>query len=255
MKPRIALQDYTVRDYMKSASDIAATLAKVAAIGYTCIEDCFYGSIGAAEMRKICDGVGLTIVSTHTGFQPMQDELAKVVDDHNTLGAKFAGIGGMPGEFRTSAEGFANFGKLAEKVARSLAAEGLTFFYHNHSFELAKFNGEVGLDVLYANCDGAYVKTELDLYWVQHGGGSPVSWLKKMAGRTPLVHFKDMLITLEMQQQFAEVGEGNLEWGEIIPICEANGVQYAIVEQDTCQRDPLESIKISYNNLRAMGLE
>ena len=49
-------------------------------------------------------------------------------------------------------------------------------------------------------------------------------------------------------------GQGNLEWAEIIATCEQTGVEYAIIEQDTCQRDPLESIKISFNNLKKMGV-
>ena len=38
----------------------------------------------------------------------------------------------------------------------------------------------------------------------------------------------------------AEVGEGNLEWPAIIA---------------ACGRDPFESLKISLENLKAMGLE
>jgi len=99
------------------------------------------------------------------------------------------------------------------------------------------------------------VKNELDLYWVQHGGGSPVAWINKLGKRAPLVHFKDMKISVDMKQSFAEVGEGNLDWPGIIEACVANDVQYYIVEQDTCERDSLESVKTSYDNMRAMGLE
>jgi sugar phosphate isomerase/epimerase len=52
-----------------------------------------------------------------------------------------------------------------------------------------------------------------------------------------------------------EVGEGNLNWPEIIEACRHAGVEYYAVEQDTCCRDPFESLAISLRNLKAMGLE
>ena len=44
-------------------------------------------------------------------------------------------------------------------------------------------------------------------------------------------------------------------WKAIVTACQANDVRYYIVEQDLCQRDSLESAKISYENMRNMGLE
>ena len=56
------------------------------------------------------------------------------------------------------------------------------------------------------------------------------------------------------EQLMAEVGEGNLNWPAILEACKAAGVEWYIIEQDVCQRDPLESLGISLRNVRAMGL-
>jgi sugar phosphate isomerase/epimerase len=56
------------------------------------------------------------------------------------------------------------------------------------------------------------------------------------------------------EQLMAEVGEGNLNWPAILQACREAGVEWYIVEQDICQRDPLESLGISLRNLQAMGL-
>jgi len=110
------------------------------------------------------------------------------------------------------------------------------------------------LDILYEDSDPGYFKAELDTYWIQHGGGSPVAWINKLSDRSPIIHFKDMMI-VDGKQIFAEVGEGNLDWPGIIEACENAGTEWYIVEQDTCQRDPFESLEISFNNLKAMGVE
>ncbi len=72
-----------------------------------------------------------------------------------------------------------------------------------------------------------------------------------MKGRIPLVHFKDMGIS-GGKQVMTEVGEGNLNWDAILEACKSSGVLWYIVEQDTCQRDPFESLAISLRNLKNM---
>ena len=52
----------------------------------------------------------------------------------------------------------------------------------------------------------------------------------------------------------AEVGEGNMNWVGILAACKAIGVEWYAIEQDICQRDPFESLTISYRNLVRMGL-
>jgi len=53
----------------------------------------------------------------------------------------------------------------------------------------------------------------------------------------------------------AEVGEGNLNWPAILDACRSSGTEIYAVEQDICQRDPFESLAVSYRNLQAMGLK
>jgi sugar phosphate isomerase/epimerase len=64
-----------------------------------------------------------------------------------------------------------------------------------------------------------------------------------------------MGIDLEMKQYYAEVGSGNLDWPDIIAACREIEAKYYIVEQDICPGNSLDSVKISYDNMRAMGLE
>ena len=65
----IALQLYSVRDDM--ASDFEGTLKKVKALGYDGVE--FAGLYGksAAEIKKMCDEIGLVPISAHVPFVEM----------------------------------------------------------------------------------------------------------------------------------------------------------------------------------------
>lgn len=249
---QIAAQLYTVREFTKTEADIVETMKKVRQLGYEAVQCSALGPIEPAALKNIADGEGISIIATHTSYERMRDEPQSVIDEHQLWGCKHAAIGGLPGEYRT-AEGYARFAKEASEVAARLAEGGLTFSYHNHSFELERFNGRTGLEILYAESDPNYFKSELDTYWVQHGGGDPAAWIRQLKGRADIIHLKDMAME-GSTQRFAEIGEGNLNWPAILSACIYAGVEWYIIEQDTCYaRDPFESLGISLRNLKEMG--
>ncbi|HHV44892.1 MAG TPA: sugar phosphate isomerase/epimerase [Firmicutes bacterium] len=250
----IAAQLYTLREFLKTPEDIARTLERVKEIGYGAVQLSGLGPIDPEELAKRLQENQLVAAATHVSFERLQQEFQQVVDEHKLWGCKHVAIGSMPGKYRNGAEGYKLFAQEATVVGRKLAEEGLTFSYHNHSFELEKFDGRLGLDIILEESDPEVVLAEIDTYWIQHGGGDPAAWVKKVSGRMRIVHLKDMAIS-EGRQVMAEVGEGNLNWSAILQACKEAGVCWYAVEQDQCQRDPFESLAISLKNLKAMGLE
>ncbi len=248
----IGAQLYTLRDFLKTPDDIRATLARVSKMGYETVQSSGLGPIDPSELRQIADENRLKIVATHVSYDDIRDEPQKVIEDHQTWGCRHVGIGGMPGDYR-SEDGFHRFAVEASEVARPLIDAGLTFSYHNHSFELQSFGGKTGLQILVEESDPETFSFEIDTYWIQHGGGNPVSWLQRLKDRMFIVHFKDLAMQ-GSEQLFAEVGEGNLEWAPIIDACQSAGMEWYLVEQDRCQQDPFDSLELSLKNLRKFGL-
>lgn len=249
----VAAQLFTLREFLQTPADIAVTLKRVREIGYEAVQVSGLGPIKPAELRKVADGEGLTICATHMAFERFRDEPEAVVAEHRILGCAHPATGSMPAEYREGAEGYLRFARDAEKVGRKLAGAGMTFSYHNHSFEFERFGGRRGLDILIENTSPEALKLELDTYWVQHGGGDPAAWIRRVRGRIPLLHLKDMAME-GRTQLFAEIGRGNLNWPAILEAAREAGVEWYIVEQDQCAGDPLASLKISLENLREMGL-
>jgi sugar phosphate isomerase/epimerase len=248
---RIAAQLYTLREYTKTAEGIAYTLRRVSEIGYKAVQLSALGPIDIGELKDILDREGLKVCITHVGCDALLNELPRIIDEHHRLGCPNVAVGSMPQEYRNH-DGYRRFADVASQIGSKLADAGLTFSYHNHSFELEKFDGRTGLDILIEESDPRYLCFEMDTYWIQHGGGDPAEWILKVKNRMPVVHFKDMGV-LNGQQAMFEVGEGNLNWPRIIDACKLAGVEYYAVEQDTCYRDPFESLAISLRNMKAMG--
>ena len=249
----IGAQLFTLREFTKPPNDIRATFTKVRAMGYEAVQSSALGPIDPAELAQIARDAGLQIVATHIAYDRIRDEPQAVIDDHHTWGCRHVAIGGLPQEFRNG-EGFSRFAAEASEAARPLIAADLTFSYHNHSFELESFDGRTGLEILCAESDPEVFSFEVDTYWIQHGGANPVAWLERLRDRMHIVHFKDLAMA-GSKQLFAEVGAGNLEWGPIIAACKGAGIEWYLIEQDVCQRDPFDSLALSLENLKGMGLD
>jgi len=250
-KPIVGLQLYTLREYCKSPKDTARTLEKVSRIGYRVVQLSGIGPIDTRELKNILDSNGLYACSTHTAYKKLLGELDEVIEEHQILGAEAIICPGLPSKLHNR-EGYLKATEELKKVIEKVKKNGFTLGYHNHAIELERYREKTGLEILLDGCPS--LEGEIDTYWIQHGGGDPVAWIRKMKGRMPLVHLKDMAMR-GSQQLFAEVGEGNLNWPAILDACKESGAEWYIVEQDTCQRDPFESLAISFRNLKAMGID
>ena len=257
-KSVLAAQLYTIRQFTQTLDGFAESMRKIREIGYQAVQVSGIGPIPHQEVKRVVDDNGLTICITHIAFDLLRDSTDAVIEQHKLWECPNVAVGSMPGEFRTGEEGIRRFAEEANKIGEKLARAGLTFSYHNHSFEFCRYGKKTGLEILFEASDPRYLQAELDTYWIQHGGGDPAAWVRRMKNRMPVVHLKDMTMVADgwaVQQIMAEVGEGNLNWPEILAACKEAGVEWYAVEQDECQRDPFESLQISYQNLRAMGLE
>lgn len=254
-KAQVGAQLYTVRKFTQTAEALAETLQRVAQIGYRAVQLSALGPIPTAEVAKLVREAGLTVAATHVGWKALLEDTPGVIEGHNALGCRHVSIGGLPSEYY-SLEGLERFVRELEVLLPKLEVEGLVFSYHNHNHELAHYHGRPWLELLCEHTRRLPFNIELDTYWIQAGGGDPAAWIHACRGRIPLLHLKDMIITPQREQRFAEVGEGNLNWKAILAAASESGVQYLIVEQDNCyERDPFESLAVSYANLRKWGYQ
>jgi sugar phosphate isomerase/epimerase len=241
----IAAQLYTLRDFLKTREDIEKTLSKVKGIGYNAVQLSGLGPVDPLFLKELSLELDLKLCATHVPYDRLKNDLKAVIKEHQLWECEYVGIGSMPGEFAKDKSGYTSFAKAASVIAKKLSDNGLKLIYHNHNFEFEKFDGLTGLDILLNESDKA-LGFEIDTYWVQAGGASPVQWLKKVAGRIDVVHFKDMAL-VNNEQVMAEIGEGNLDWPSIIDVCREIKVKWYAVEQDVCRRNPFESLAMSFD--------
>lgn len=211
--------------------------------------------------------------STAAGVDNLESDFDKIVADARRLDVKFLRIGMMPFSAMTSKEATEAWAGSVEPYAARLNEEGLTLCYHNHHVDLHKFGDERIFDIVRRVAPSLYF--EVDLHWVQRGGMAPLDMLKEYSGVCKLIHVKDFRVTELPQEamdlfnagnmlegydkfvnivQFAEVGQGNMNWPELLPAAKAAGAEYFFIEQDlTYGRDPFDCIRDSREYLASIG--
>src|SRR2546422_9648407 len=147
----------------------------------------------------------------------------------------------------------------AEDGIRDVAVTGVQTCALPIYFEFKTFDGVSAYDELLRRTDSKLVQLELDCYWITRAGKDPLDYFKQYPGRFPLWHIKDRkpgyAPATDMDQgpgPFTEVGRGSIDWPKIFSGAREAGVKHYYVEQDFCERPPLESAKISYDYLKGL---
>lgn len=264
MSTQIAAQMYTLRDHCETPSDIAKTCAKLKALGFEAVQPAAAGftDIAAGELKKILDDAGLVCAATHRSLEQLQDAAAEI-DYHAALGCGHAALGGWGWGGNETRDQWRGFAREFNEVAAAYEGSPLRVSYHNHSHEFAPFGWADAPDKIdpeltpYTLLEaelGPAAFFEVDTYWVAHGGADPAAWIRRLAGRVPTLHMKDLTVTGSREQKMCEVGAGNLNWPAILEAAKEAGVKWYIVERDSGDLDPFDSLKISLENMKSWGL-
>jgi len=243
----IAVQLYTIRTQLQDPSRLGPVLQRLREIGYRSVEVAGLGPKTVGRFGEELRRAGLGACAAHVALDRLAGDLDSVAAECGEWGCEYVVIPSLPETYR-SEQGYLRFAAEAVELASRLRTSGLQLVYHNHSHELERFGRQTGLDTLFGAASPDALQAELDTYWLQYGGANPADWIRRFKHRVPLVHVKDMAIDLGRPVD-VEVGEGNLNWVEILSACREAETRWLVVEQDEPRRDPMQSVAISYANL------
>ncbi|MGM9642906.1 MAG: sugar phosphate isomerase/epimerase family protein [Eubacteriales bacterium] len=265
----VAIQVYSVRD--EAAADLRATLAQIKEMGYDGVE--FAGLYGYApeQVAAMCAELGLVPISAHVPYVDMLKNPYTLLADYAKIGCKYVAVPYLSPEHRPDS---ANFDYVVDMIAvlgKAAKANGIQLLYHNHDFEFMTVGGKYALDILYERVPEDLLKTELDTCWVNVGGEDPAEYIRKYAGRCPVVHLKDFygeksedmyeLIGIDKKAparpsgfEFRPCGSGMQNFPAIIDAAIASGAEWLVVEQDKASMglSPMECAKKSIDYVRSI---
>ncbi|MDQ8188379.1 sugar phosphate isomerase/epimerase [Pelagicoccus sp. SDUM812002] len=244
---------YTLRDFVKTREDALATFDKVSEIGYKSVQVSGLSAdlFSEEELVDTLGERGLSICATHESGDEILHQTEKVIDRLKKLGTRYTAYPFPAGIDFSNEESMDGLITGLNEAGRKMADAGLVLCYHNHHHEFQLSRGKTILQRIYEETDPRFLQAEIDTFWVQRGGGSPVGWLRSLKGRSPLLHMKDYRLKPEsLDADYAEIGNGNMDFVEIVKAAEAAGCEHYIVEQDTCPGDPFDSLSQSFEYIR-----
>lgn len=272
-KALVGYQLYSARE--ECNKDLLGVLKQLKALGYDGVEFAgFYGHT-ADEIKGMLDEAGLVAFSDHVPYVVIEKDMFGVISDHLKIGCKYIAIPYLDEAHRPGQPGFAEVLRTIVRFGSLCKAAGIQLLYHNHDFEFVKFSGMYALDFMYAAVDEDLLKTEIDTCWVNYAGENPADFVRKYAGRAPIVHLKDFVGSRDGAQpyalikadgsddgknsdssafEFRPVGHGCQNVPSIVEAGLEAGASCFIVEQDQWyNRTPLEAAKMSIDYLKSIG--
>lgn len=273
MKLPVGLQLYSLRD--EAAQNLDKTLAKVSEMGYTGIE--FAGLYGHEpdEVRELLKKYGLAAVSAHIPLPELLAGISGTVHAYKTIGCPFIAIPWLEEARRPGHELYDDTLDAIRQIGAECKKQGLQLLYHNHDFEFIKTGDEYALDQMYASIPADLLQTELDTCWVRVGGEDPAAYLRKYAGRAPVVHLKDFYMEkpddgpkyeligvrpdtaagARTSFEFRAVGFGLQDMPSILKASQDAHAQWLIVELDRppAGQSAEEAVRASRDYLTAQG--
>ena len=240
----VGLQLYSLHEL--TDVDFRGTVEKVAKMGYRGVEFAGYGGLKPDEMARFLKDNGLEAYGSHIGSLPKTDAEWDVEIEMNlAVGNKYLVC---PWQDMATHDDAMRFAEVVTKTAEKLRPHGLRIGYHNHEFEFAVDKGEILLDTLLRNVPED-VFVEFDVFWVAYAGFDPLRWIRKYAGRQPLMHIKELAADRKAN---VEIGAGIMDFESIISLGQEIGTKHFIIEQEEYTLPPLESCKVSLDNLKSL---
>jgi sugar phosphate isomerase/epimerase len=246
----LGVESYTFRKSFPI--DVSKTLDTIQMMGFTEIEGAG-GKMPPAEFKKMCKDRGITIPSTGGDYNALlksPDSLAEVAQ---TLGAKYLMCAWIPHKSVLTIDDAKKAVTDFNTIGKVMKQHGITFCYHAHGYEFQPYEDGTLLDYIIKNTDPKYVSFEMDILWIQFGGGDPVGLMKKYGNRWKLMHLKDLrkgtkkdLTGGTSQENDVPLGTGEIDIPNILKEAKKIGIKHYFIEDESAHVNTQVPQSISY---------
>lgn len=249
VESEIGLQMYTLHNLGSAEEQFA--MAHNA--GFKNVEIVGTHNLNSEKMNTILDKNQLKVTSAHVQLSELENNYQDTVMYNKAIGNSTIIIPWIEPEDRPkNSQGWIHYAKRLDTLGEKLHKDGIVLGYHNHNFEMKKYDGVTALEIIMNYTQPNNLKLEMDAAWVSRGGQDPVYFLNKYPGRIYAIHAKDnaAIGVRDDEMNFAPLGEGLLDWKSILPAAKASGVRWFIIEHDK-PKDPWSIITTAHRNLQA----
>ncbi|HEX2443907.1 MAG TPA: sugar phosphate isomerase/epimerase [Vicinamibacterales bacterium] len=235
----VGLQLYSLR-HLFEKGNIAQTLALVRRWGFSDVEAAGTYGLSPADFTTQVKQAGLRIASTGADFEALVKDVGAVIKVAQQLGAEQVMCAWIPHEKRFSRADVDKAVPVFMKAGRAMRDAGLRFLYHTHGYEFQESADGTLFDALAKGTEAGIVDFQMDVFWVVHGGGSPVELFTKYPNRFPSTHLKDIRKGTKLcdptgnapDDTSVVLGDGMVDIAGILRTANKSGVKYHFIEDE-----------------------
>lgn len=250
----IGIQLYSLREQFKG--DVEGSLKLISDWGITALEGGGTYGMPLEEFKGLLDKYGLKVTSVGTSYEALQNDVDGIIENARNFGATYVMCAWIPHEGDTFT--FEDTRKAVEvfnAAGKKLKEAGLTFAYHAHGYEFRPYQDGTLFDYMAKNASD--FGFEMDVYWVQHGGGDPLELLNTYPDKFVLMHLKDMEKGVEGNDSGHEdvetnvvLGTGQIDIAGLVKRAGELGMEYLFIEDESSR--VVEQVPQSLEYLRKL---
>lgn len=174
----LAIQLWTLRH--ECEQDFFGALAEISRAGYRWIEPYDFYGVAASVLADKLRSLDLKAISSHVPLDRLQNDLDRVMQEHEILGCRDIVCPWLPEERREGPQAFETIGGILDGIGLRLRERGFTLAYHNHDFEFTMARDPDGLARILANSDPNNLTSQLDVFWLSFAGLDPVRYAERL---------------------------------------------------------------------------
>lgn len=235
---KIGIQISSLKPMLQTLGDLRTTCEKLAALGCDTVQlQWLNRELPAKEVAGILAETGITSVSVQDYYTEIRGNLEYYVN----LNRETRGLWLCPSRILDSCktpEGLDLYAAELKQLSALLRDNyGQKLCFHPVSADFFAIEGMDAVGALLEKLPD--MELCLDLYHLNRYTDDMPGYIRRYAGRIPMVHFKDA----DARGRLVPAGQGEVKWEGVAAACLDAGVAYAFAEQESWDRDPFCCLK------------
>ncbi len=225
------IQVSSLKPLLKTPEQVHSAFEKMAALG------CRYAqlqwidpAVPISEIAAAMEKTAMKSLGTQDFYVSVMENLEYYVNLNAATGGIWLTVSRIP-EDRKSPEGLEIFAQELTALQNRLTPLGQRVCLHPVSADFTAVPGMNAVEYLLEKLP--WLELCLDLFHLDKNCEDMPGFIRRYAGRIPMVHFKD-----HREGKLVPAGQGQVRWEGVVAACRDAGVGYGLAEQETWEGDP-----------------
>ena len=180
------------------------------------------------ELKKIMNDAGLTCISSHFGIEELRKDQETSIAWAKDVGLTQMLVPSLNGPKHPTMDEVQRIADEYNKMGAKAAQAGITQGLHNEDFELSTVDGKRTYDLLFDLLDPKLVKFQFQVSTISQGYDA-ADYFMKYPGRFISMHVQGWSA---QTKKIVPVGQGTLDWKRIFTAAKIGGIRNYYVEMN-----------------------